>query len=446
MEPEIKDILSQPADTFRYFQVDGSSYLFNINNMRLHQVDSALFTNPPKSFYRFSEFDDEFNSKLKATAPAKVQAHYEGYNAIVEVTKNCNLSCVYCYRQNQLEIKNLDQETANQIIDYILAIDGKREIKGDSIRLIFFGGEPLLKFDIIQFIVLKLKNSIKNYKLKFHISTNGVELTKNKLKFLEDNEFNVQVSFEGEEQIQNSARPFKTGNGSFNIISENLSQINNHFKDKITIGISVSKLRFTISSTILKFVEMGFTKFNLLFITDDVLGINKIELTDKEALSKEIANIYSLYESEIAKGNKIVIHPITEIFTNLYTRIPEGKCNTTINVEAFNYDGRISPCQRFLSNPDYYYGDVSEGIDNEKVNKLRETNFCYSSYCESCWLNKICSGKCSYLNSIPFLDSSNQMGCYIRHLLWKSTIQSFIRLIIKNEAKLDEYMKGYLCK
>ncbi|MCX6238199.1 MAG: radical SAM protein [Bacteroidia bacterium] len=445
MESEIKAILSQPKDSLRHFQVDNSSYLFNIKNMRLCQVDRNLLKEKAKPYYLFSEFDDEFINTLEARSSSKNKAQYEGYNAIIEVTKNCNLGCVYCYRQNDLENKNLDPETANQIVKYIKEVDQKREIKGDSIRLIFFGGEPLLKFDIVQFIVTKLKNNIHNYKLKFSISTNGTVLTKSKLKFLEENNFNVQVSFEGEEDIQNMARPFKTGNGSFNTILKNISLINSNFKDKITIGISFSKLKYNISPTIKKFIDLGFTTFNVLFVTDDILGINKIDINDKEILKKEIENIYNLYESEIIKGNKVVIHPLTEILTKLYTRIPEGKCNSTINVEAFNSEGKISPCQRFLSNSEFFYGTVSEGINIEQIRNIRDNHVNYSELCENCWLYKMCSGKCVFRSSLPD-DSSDHVGCYIKHLLWEAAVKSFIKIIVKNEDKFDNHMKNYLIK
>ncbi|MCD5424879.1 MAG: SPASM domain-containing protein [Methanosarcinaceae archaeon] len=126
---------------------------------------------------------------------------------------------------------------------------------------------------------------------------------------------------------------------------------------------------------------------------------------------------------------------------NLYTRIPKGVCNTTVNIEAFGQDGAIYPCQRFLSNPEFEYGNVNKGYNNEKLDKIKKKECFFDSYCAKCWMKVFCSGKCAYLQTIPNSNEKHKLDCIIQSIMWDSVIEFFIEINNESQESIDEFFK-----
>lgn len=427
-------ILYFKSSDLRQYHINNKYYLFDNKDMRIMEVSEPDNEILDKKYVSRKDIDLTITKRQK-------RANYAGYNAIIELTNACNLRCVYCFRQEDLKNSHLDKQTCIQIINHIKAIDIEKKVEGDTIRVIFFGGEPLINFNNLKFIVDELKENINNYLLEYSISTNGALLTKEKIKFLIDNDFNSQISFEGDKEIQDKSRPFTKGKGSYDFINDKIKNIPNEHKNKFSLAFSVSRITKNIDEIIDKYISYGFTTFNLLFIIDDVIGVNQLTYNDIGYIKTVIKKILILYKKSIVSNKYIVIHPLFEIMTNLYTRIPKGVCNSTINIEAFGQDGAIYPCQRFLSNPEFEYGNVKKGYDIEKLDKIRSEECFFDSDCAKCWMKHFCSGKCAYLQTIPNSTEKNKLGCIIQSIMWDSVIEFFIEINIESENALDEFFR-----
>ena len=281
MKKIINKILFDNSNELRYYHIDNKHYVFDNNSMKLMEISK------PKKIDIYEKFIDRSIIGIPNTKMQK-RANYAGYNAIVELTNNCNLRCVYCFRQKNLKNSHLNKQTCVQIINHIKAIDKNRKIEGDTIRVIFFGGEPLLNFNSLKFMVNELKNNIENYKLEYSMSTNGTLLTTKIIEFLIENNFSSQISFEGDKEIQNKSRPFVDGKGSYDVVNDKIKKIPKKYRSEFTIALSVSKITKNIDEIISKYIKYGFTTFNLLFIIDDIIGVNQLTYNEIDYIQNVI--------------------------------------------------------------------------------------------------------------------------------------------------------------
>lgn len=428
-----EDILYQDKNQIRYYKSNKYHYLFDNQDMSLYQISS------PKN--NMNNGDLVLRSSINiSTRKKQERAVYNAYSAIIELTDSCNLKCVYCYRQTKLSNNYLSRDVSEKIIKHILEIDRGQQLKCEFIRVIFFGGEPLLNFKMIEYIVSELKDKIVNYKLRFSISTNGVLLKSSIIDFLCNNKFNIQVSFEGDDKTQGTSRPFINGNNSYDIIKSNLSSLSDEKKEFFTIGLSISKLTLDVPLAIYNLIDQGFSSFNLLFVIDDVLRINNLTVLDYDFIKKTVDSIVNIFIESIKSGKFITIHPIFDNLMFLESRIPTGTCSSTFSIEAFGTSGNIYPCQRFLSMSEYSYGNVTNGYDQKKLEQIRKKNTPDRVHCNNCWLESICSGKCAYLQAIYGEGDINEMSCVIQSIIWDSVIRGYINLKEDAPDNLHSYL------
>jgi uncharacterized protein len=136
---------------------------------------------------------------------------------LLEVTECCNLSCEYCVYNPMVKNKrnhgnnNMSIDIAQKAIDYL----HKHSIKNKKVSLVFYGGEPLLRFHFIKSCVKYARDVLSNQKINFTITTNAVLLNPEIAEFLFKNDFTVFVSIDGPKEIHNSFRINKKGEGSF---------------------------------------------------------------------------------------------------------------------------------------------------------------------------------------------------------------------------------------
>lgn len=169
--------------------------------------------------------------------------HYMG-NLILQVTQQCNLRCKYCaysgnYYNRSHTSNRMDFETAKKAIDFYL----KRSEKADQLALSFYGGEPLLEFELIKKCVSYILQRKGDKKILFTMTTNGTLMTEDVIEFLVKYEFNLMISLDGDKKSHDINRRFKTGKGSFDIILENLSRLkayNEEYYSKVLFNCVIS--------------------------------------------------------------------------------------------------------------------------------------------------------------------------------------------------------------
>lgn len=336
-------------------------------------------------------------------------------NAFLILTERCPLACKYCFvSQNPRE---MTYETALQSVKFVCE---NAEKSGTFPTVCFFGGEPLVKWDDI---IVPIVNYIrKEYKKPcgLNMTTNGVLLTEDKLKFMRENGLSFLLSVDGDKQAQDTNRVYHNGRGSFEDIP--LDLILKYFPEITIRGTFDCNTVEYLSDSIRFMHEFG---FDSTFFYPNVSGEWKDISINK--MRKQLRN-FSDYFIENIRNGKVIHHKPLETKINecvklnwyidnnmTYSKTGKKaiveKCGIGVNqCCSISTSGEIYGCQEMPSNymcgedNIFMFGDVFNGVNVDKRMKLVETfsvkDIDGTEYggCDNCRLQPICNSGCSATN------------------------------------------------
>lgn len=190
------------------------------------------------AIYQYTDENDILN-KLP-TLSCDIDSYRPTFFRSICLTLNnsCNLACKYCYAHQGLYDKPLAQLSYDKAIEGIdLIANSAISHHSKNITVAFFGGEPLLSFDLIKKLVDYTENKYPNLIKKYQITTNGTLINEEIATFMEKYNFNIMVSIDGNKSIHDTNRYFKNKNGSYDKVIYGLNFIKNKFllNGRITI-------------------------------------------------------------------------------------------------------------------------------------------------------------------------------------------------------------------
>ena len=224
----------------------------------------------------FSEDDYEKFAKYSVAAPVKAMC--------LHIAHDCNLRCEYCFASTGdfgKGRKLMPLEIGKKAIDFLLEQSGDRE----TLELDFFGGEPLMNFDVVKEVVKYARSKEQEYgkRFRFTITTNGMLLTDDKIDFINKEMSNVVLSLDGRREVNDRVRKRVDGTGCYDKILPAFQKLVAQRGDKDY------------------YVRGTFTKYNLDF-SDDVFslydaGFDQISV---EPVVSDPAKPYALTERELS--------------------------------------------------------------------------------------------------------------------------------------------------
>lgn len=356
----------------------------------------------------------------------------------LNVAHTCNLSCEYCFAKGGKYSGPdaiMTKEVARGAIDFLLENSGSHY----NLDIDFFGGEPLLNFDLVKDTVeyAKSKEIEYNKHFNFTLTTNGLLLNDDVIDYLNENMKNVVLSLDGRKEKHDHFRKTLNGKGSFDTI---VPKFQNFVKKR---GDKEYYMRGTFTANNLDFTEdlktyldLGFTRTSL----EPVVG----KPDEPYALKEEhLETIYRQYEKladmlmeKIDKDEDFIFYHYMIDLENgpcVHKRI--SGCGSGTEYMAVTPTGELYPCHQFVGNRDFIIGNIRDGIVHpELVNQFKTCN-CYSkSECRSCWANMYCSGGCA-ANSYNATGDINNIYEYSCKLFRK-------RIEMAIAVKIYDYMKN----
>ena len=215
--------------------------------------DEVLFTP--------DEYEENITSFIKGKAPV-VKA------LCLHVAHSCNLSCEYCFAgegRYHGDAGLMSFETGKAALDFLVANSGFRT----NLEVDFFGGEPLLDFEVIKQLVAYGRSIEKehNKHFRFTLTTNGVRLDDEVLDFANLNMHNLVLSIDGRKEVHDRMRPFRDGSGSYDMVLPKFQKAaeSRHQKDYYVRG-TYTHYNLDFSKDVLHLADMGFEKAKLLQI------------------------------------------------------------------------------------------------------------------------------------------------------------------------------------
>ncbi|MBR4419378.1 MAG: thioether cross-link-forming SCIFF peptide maturase [Clostridia bacterium] len=403
------------------FPFDNDYYLYDVASGSLHQCD-ALTCEVIKKMqglpYNFAGVDqsviDEIENEIlelkeqgllmqedASIAPPKSE-HVKAL--CLHICHDCNLRCKYCFAGTgdyKGHREFMSEEVALKAIDFLIENSGNRKI----LEADFFGGEPLMNFEVVKKTVEYANAKAKELgkKFLFTMTTNGVLLSGETANWLNENMENVVLSLDGRQEIHDEVRKTVNGKGSFEVIIQN-------FKDFVAKrGDKSYYIRGTFTNKNLDFAKdvlfMADSGFKEISLEPVVLDANH-ELAISDDMLPQIKEEYKKLAREYIerKKNGNGFH-----FFHFSIDLEGGPCLAKrVNAcgagnEYFSVTpvGDIYPCHQFADKPEFYMGNVFEGKINEEIRaKFKNSSLFTREGCEDCFARYHCSGGCAANNYI----------------------------------------------
>jgi uncharacterized protein len=394
------------------FSTPKKSFQVHRNNLMKKNAIIALLQNGflvPEHFNESMHFREGFE-KLQSSG---------SHSFMFVMTMDCNFSCVYCYEKRR-NLK-LDKETADKCIEY--AVGRIKEKKQESVRISFYGGEPLLEFEMIKYIMQQFKQKLDE-KMKFStgIVTNGSLLTKEVAVFLKENNCDsVQITLDGMPKMHNQRRPYRGGKPSFEDIVIGLKNALDNLPN-VVLRLNLDKSNIDQVNQLLEFLKGNGIKTSNLHIS-----FGHVHSTTENTKGYE-AKCIPNYEfgKEMMQLTKMArLHGFRANFT-----IPRMLfCGSYTNGGViFNPDGTIASCWEGVCEKDYEIGSIhSEPVFNSHADTFRKRNPMDFEKCRKCDIVAFCGGGC-----ISAAKSENGTFNSVACPYYKENFKELVTLYIKD--------------
>lgn len=352
----------------------------------------------------------------------------------VFVTLKCNLDCPYCYVAK--DGSHMSLETADQVVDLMAGFARHRD---GQFHFGFLGGEPLLQFDTIRYMVREMR-SRSGRDIAFGLTTNGTVFNDAMLEWLAHNDIRVVLSFDGVPAAM-AGRPVKTsGRNSYDRVVQGMKALQaagvRHLVQMTLTGDNVRHFADSVRHTI----ELGNQNLIFGFSLSDTWTVPQRDL-----LVEQLRQVFDLYVEIYRAGGgtvfKFVRDEITSYLLYGLTREPEHCCSMADQVLAVSVDGQLVPCQAFVNFSDQAFGDIRHGVDPGRLETLRRGNVSELEHCNACLLKGFCR-KCPAANYAISGDVNavTPISCSLAHITY-GLVERFVDLMVaeQNPRFLDEF-------
>lgn len=420
------------------FEKEGMYYLYDTESGSLHKIDKLVYDVIEE--HDLKDYNPEDIEEVKADlnklreegvldAPRQTfEVHEENIikAMCLHICHDCNLRCHYCFADGGTYMTNRDYmsfETGKAAIDFLIANSGNRH----NLEIDYFGGEPMINFEVVQQITEYCK-SIEdkfNKKFKFTMTTNCVALNDENIAWLNENMDNIVLSIDGRKEVHNKLRKTPNGKGSYDIVLKNAKKVRavrGDIKDYYARGTFTSN-NLDFYKDVLELQKQGF----------DQVSIEPVVLpdTDPYCLTEEmLPEIFKSYDILSEQYHKMREKPETWFnYFHFMCDLDNGPCiykrikgcGAGVEYIAVTPQGNIFPCHQFADKPDFKIGNVFDGkIDHNITKTFLKSNLQTKPDCQDCWAKYHCGGGCA-ANNYNFngdIDKPYKLACEMfRHRL-----------------------------
>lgn len=335
----------------------------------------------------------------------------------LHIAHDCNLACKYCFaEEGEYHGRRalMSFEVGKKALDFLVANSGNRV----NLEVDFFGGEPLMNWDVVKQLVAYGRSLEKpnNKKFRFTLTTNGVLLNDEVMEFVNKEMSNVVLSLDGRKEVNDRMRPFRTGKGSYDLIvpkfqklAESRNQTNYYIRGTFT------RNNLDFSEDVKHFADLGFKQMSIEPVVGPEEDPYSIREQDIPQIMEEYDKLALEYIDRYKKGNGFnFFHFMIDLTQGpcVYKRL--SGCGSGTEYLAVTPWGDFYPCHQFVGNEDFLMGNVDEGITKpEIVKEFGNCNVYSKEKCKNCFAKFYCSGGCA-ANSYNFhgtINDAYDIGC-----------------------------------
>ena len=338
----------------------------------------------------------------------------------LHIAHDCNLACKYCFAgegEYHGERSLMSLEVGKRALDLLVKESGARR----NLEVDFFGGEPLMNFDVVKQLTEYGRSLEKehNKKFRFTLTTNGMLLTDEILEFANKEMGNLVLSIDGRKEVHDRMRPRRGGQGSYDEIvpkfkkaAASRNQTNYYVRGTFT-GYNLD-----FAEDVKHLAELGFEQISVEPVVAPKSADYAIKEEDVPAILEQY-DILAKYLLERKKAGKGVnfFHFMIDLTGGPCAQKRLSGCGSGTEYLAVAPNGDLYPCHQFVGLDGFLMGNVETGVTNTELrDKFKLCNVYSKKECSQCFSKFYCSGGCA-ANAYNFTGDINgvyDIGCQLQ--------------------------------
>ncbi|MFR8570808.1 MAG: thioether cross-link-forming SCIFF peptide maturase [Blautia hansenii] len=338
----------------------------------------------------------------------------------LHIAHDCNLACRYCFAEEgeyHGRRAMMSYEVGKQALDFLIANSGNRK----NLEVDFFGGEPLMNWDVVKRLVEygREQEELHNKKFRFTLTTNGVLLNDEIMEFANKEMANVVLSIDGRKEVHDFMRPFRKGAGSYDLVVSKFQEFAKSRGEKSYYARGTfTRHNLDFSEDVLHLADLGFDQISVEPVVADEKEAYALQWEDVPKICEE----YDKLAKEMIKRKKEgkgfnFFHFMIDLTGGpcVYKRL--SGCGSGTEYLAVTPWGDLYPCHQFVGEEKFLMGNVWDGVKRTDIcSEFKECNVYAKEKCQNCFAKFYCSGGCA-ANSYNFHGSINdvyELGCELQ--------------------------------
>ena len=317
----------------------------------------------------------------------------------LHVAHTCNLNCAYCFASQGKyngERNVMSLEVGKRALDFLVENSGSRH----NLEVDFFGGEPLMNFDVVKELVAYARSIEKehNKNFRFTLTTNGVLVDDDVIDFANKECSNVVLSLDGRKEIHDRYRVDYAGNGSWEKIVPKFQKFvearngKNYYMRGTFTHANPDFLK-----DIQQMLDLGFSELSMEPVVCAPGDPSELTEEDLAIVMKQYEDLADLMLKRDKEGKPFTFYHYMIDLTGgpcIYKRI--SGCGSGTEYMAVTPWGDLYPCHQFVGDEKFKLGNVWDGVTNKEIqSEFAACNVYAHPECKDCWARLYCSGGCA---------------------------------------------------
>ena len=331
--------------------------------------------------------------ELKARTSGVVKA------LCLHVAHTCNLNCSYCFASQgnyHGDRAVMSFEVGKQALDFLMTNSpGRRNLEVD-----FFGGEPLMNFDVVKQLVAYAREEEKKHgkNFRFTLTTNGLLIDDDVIDFANKEMSNVVLSLDGRKSVHDRYRVDYAGNGSWErIVPKFQKMVEARGHKNYYMRGTFTHANPDFLEDIREMLRLGFTELSMEPVVCDPSDPAALTEEDLPIVLAQYEELAQLMLQRHREGKPFTFyHYMLDLKGGpcIYKRI--SGCGSGTEYMAVTPWGDLYPCHQFVGEEAFLLGNVWDGVTNPAVrDSFAACNVYTRPECADCWAKLYCSGGCA---------------------------------------------------
>lgn len=317
----------------------------------------------------------------------------------LHVAHDCNLRCAYCFASTgdfHGPREMMSAEVGKRALEFLMQRSGNRRF----LEVDFFGGEPLMNFNVVRELVAYGRDLEKQHgkRIRFTLTTNGLGLTDEVIAFLNAEMDNVVISIDGRREVHDAMRKTCNGRGSYDLIIKKAKKLaDSRNQDKYYVRGTFTRNNLDFARDVLSLADEGFEQISVEPVVADGALPYSLQVEDLAKIFAEYESLASAMLMRRENGQWFnFFHFMIDLNGGPCVSKRLTGCGAGNEYVAVTPTGDIYPCHQFVGEESFRMGSVMDGsFDADMQQRFMQNHVLAKPECSQCWAKFYCSGGCA---------------------------------------------------